>query len=169
MTQNQNSGGQNSDGQNQNSGQSGKKKQTQNFPKCPVCGIRPLPKERVACLICSPIYRIDAKLARGKSGWQIIVQTYENSVQVKVSFAMDISNKNVLIISATQKTYWKDDGLAIVPLKFSDQDRKASFHIIGGPADISDLDIPAEKPKSAWKKPEKGKGFWHNLTRRGES
>ena len=148
--------------------QQGQGKQQQkrppNFPKCPVCGIRPVPKDKEACLVCCPIYKIEAKCTRGKGKWELIVETYKNGVQVKVSFAVDIDDKNLFIVKADKPRYWKDEGLAVISLKVSKKARKANFDIIGGPANIYEIDIPAEKSESfKWTEPDEGKGFWHNF------
>lgn len=159
---NQNQGGGQNSGGNQG-GQNQQKKQP-SWPKCPVCGTRSLPKEREACPVCQPVYSVSADLTRGIKGWQIVVQTYENGVQVKVSFAVDISGMNVAIVKTDSKKYWKENGVAVIPLDFSNKKREASFHIIGGPADIRKLEIPAEKPNSFKSvKPDKNQGFLDNL------
>lgn len=156
----QNQRGQNSGGQNQGGGQ----KKPQNFPKCPQCGTRPLPKDKEACPVCRPEFRIEVDLTRGAKRWQLLVQTYKNGIQENIPFAVDISGRNLTLIEATAKKNWQAPGMAVVPVDFSDCERKAGFHVIGGPANLRELEIPAEKPKSF--KPAKlakGQGFWANL------
>ncbi|NCN07918.1 hypothetical protein GW933_04540 [Candidatus Falkowbacteria bacterium] len=151
-------------GKNQGNQTGPQKGKQQNFPKCPVCGTRPLPKDREVCLVCRPEYAITDDLTRGVSGWEMLVQTYKNGVQANVSFVVDVLSKKVAIVEATSNKYWKSSGVAVIPLEFSDKKRTASFHIIGGPADIRQREIPAEKPagfKSV--KPDTGQGFWKNL------
>ncbi len=158
--------GGNPGGQNQ---QQGNKKQQQNWPKCPQCGIRPLPKDKEACPVCQPVYRIDAEAtwyltATGQKKWELVVETYQNDVETKISFAVDINSTRLFIVRADKKKYWRADGLAVISLDCSDHDRKAGFRIIGGPAHIKEIIIPGEKPtgfKPA--KPDVGKGFWDNL------
>ncbi|OGY44029.1 MAG: hypothetical protein A3B89_04385 [Candidatus Buchananbacteria bacterium RIFCSPHIGHO2_02_FULL_40_13] len=152
----------------ENSGQSGQGRQQQkkppNFPKCPICSVRPLPKEKQACLVCIPIYRIDAEATCGESKWQLVVETYKNEVQVNVPFCVNIDNKNFFIVDDKQKKYWKAPGLAVIPLDFSKRNRQARFSVIGGPAKIFEVDIPAEKSENfKWTEPDKGQGFWHNF------
>lgn len=157
------------DSNEQNPGQQGQGRQQQqkkqpSFPKCPICGIRPLPRDKEACLVCCPVYKIEAKCTRGEDKWELIIETYKNGVQVKISFAVDVDDKNLFIVKADSKRYWKADGLAVIPVNFSDKNRKANFDIIGGPANIYEIDIPAEKSEGfKWTKPDKGKGFWHNF------
>lgn len=165
MAQNQGGGGQNPGG-NQGGGQNQnqQKKQQPSFPKCPQCGTRPLPKDKEACPICCPVYRIDAEATRGEKKWELVVETYENGVEVKVSFAVDIDGKNLFIVKSTETKYWKENGLAVIPLAFSEKDRKAGFRIIGGPAHIHEIVIPGEKPaRFKLVKPKRGKGFLGNL------
>ncbi|MDO8668975.1 MAG: hypothetical protein Q7K65_01640 [Candidatus Buchananbacteria bacterium] len=138
-------------------------KKPPNFPKCPQCGTRPLPKNRDACLVCQPIYRIDADLTRGESQWQILVQTYKNGKQTKVLFAMDVSGQDIQLIKVDDGC-WQEEGVAIIPLDFCDKSCTAGFHIVGGAADIREFEIPAETPvKFKPVKPEKNAGFMANL------
>lgn len=150
-----------------NKGQTGQSKEQQskpNIPKCPICNTRALPNDREACLMCQPTYSITNDLTRGANGWQLIVQTYKNGVQENVSFAVDVSGHNIAVVKAHSQEWWEDDGLAVIPLKFSEQARIASLHVVGGMVDIRELKIPAEKP-AGFKavKPDHNHGFWYNL------
>lgn len=159
--QNPGGGGQNPGG-NQGGGQNQKKQP--NWPKCPQCGTRPLPKDKAACPVCCPEYRIDADVTRGATQWQLIVETYCNDVEMNVSFAVDIDGKNMFIVRHDGTKYWKENGLAVIPQAFADKERKVGFRIIGGPAHLKEIVILAEKP--AGFKPAKlakGQGFWANL------
>lgn len=158
---NQNQGG----GQNSGGNQGGQnQKKPPNFPKCPQCGTRPLPKDKPACLVCQPEYRIEVDLTRGEKKWQILVQTYENNVQANVSFVVDITGQNAVIVKHDGKKYWKDNGVAIIPLEFASKARKTGFHVIGGPANLRELEVPAEKVDGfKLVKPDKSQSFLANL------
>lgn len=161
MAQNQGGGGQNSGG-NQGGGQNQKKQQS--WPKCPQCGTRSLPRDKAACPVCCPEYRIDADVTRGATGWQIVVETYCNNIETNISFAVDIDGKNMFIVRHDGARYWKENGLAVIPLDFSSKERKAGFRIIGGPAHLREIVIPAEKADGfKLVKPDKKLGFWDNL------
>jgi len=53
-----------------------------------------------------PIYEIRAKTTRGEKKWQLVVETYINSVQQNVPFAVNIDGKNLFIVKADGKKYY---------------------------------------------------------------
>lgn len=120
--------------------------------KCPQCGQKPLPKDRNACFECRPEYKISVHvtlgrdIATGQDKPQSIVQTYENEKQKNVSFAWQISGQCVEIVSENDPR-WQGVGFCILDHDSSHKDRTATFHIIGGPADIQEVKIPATATK----------------------
>lgn len=153
--------------------QNQKKKKNNGGMKCPECGTRSLPKDsegnfKLGCPVCRPEYLISSELTKGKSGWQVIVQTYKNERQENVSFIMQVSGKNLVIVQSDRQIYWKEGvkGVAVIPLKFVSKDRKASFHVIGGPADIHSLAIPKKNPdKFQMTESDKKLGFFENFVK----
>ena len=148
---------------NQNQNQQGGKGKQPQAPKCPQCGQNPLPKDKVACLVCQPDYRIDGDLHKTQDGWRVIVQTYQNNDQVILPFVFRVTGCEPEVVG-DQSPYWKGDGLAIVPLGFCEKKREVNLHVVGGPDDVRDLEVPASlPPKFVKTEADETKSFLQNL------
>ena len=134
--------------------------------KCPKCGIQLLPRDRDMCFTCRPERKITVEAHKGRDGWQVLVETYQDGVQADISLMCGIEGNDLEMVIAGHPPFDPAiPGMVIIRVPFSEKEQNFSAHLIGADADVSNCVLPAiKKPAFVPTKPQAG-GFLANLLR----